>query len=64
MMSRGTLLPMYAIALIEAAAVTRRAVSGAGPRDPVVAAAPSRPVRRLQPKRVGLAFVRLAGVAR
>jgi hypothetical protein len=64
MTHRGTLHRMDPIASIQAVAITRRAVSGAGPRDPVLAAAPSRPVRPLLPKRVGLAFLRLAGVMR
>ena len=51
---------MDPIAIIQATAVTRQPVPGAGHRDAVLPAALSRP---LQPKRVGLAFLRLAGAA-
>jgi len=55
---------MNPIAIIEATAATRRAVSGARPCDPVRPALPSRPVSSLRPKRTGLAFLRLVGATR
>jgi hypothetical protein len=55
---------MQPIAIIEATAATRRAVSGAGPRAAVLPGPQPRAARQLQPKRFGLGFLRLARAAR